>query len=177
MESKPTSSAARAIAGCSRHGTCRSTSGSWTPTRKKRGPPPAALASVRLSSGGLMTPAYGLLVPDALLAVLAGPYPDRLLDGVHEHAPVADRAGAGRGDDRLDGVVGHVRRHHGLHLDLRQERDVRPHAAVLLGVALLAPAAHHLAHGEAGHAQLVERVLDLLEPVRPDDRLDLLHLL
>ena len=49
-------------------------------------------------------------------------------------------------------------------------------AAVLLGVALLPPAAHHLADGEPGDAQLVERVLYVLEPLVTDDRFDLLHL-
>src|SRR6185295_3308559 len=130
----------------------------------------------RSSAARLVAPAHGLLVAHALLSVLAGPDADRLLDVVHEHAPIADRTRAGRRHDRLDGVVDQVGRHHGLHLDLRQQRDVRHLAAVLLGVAFLPAAADHLAHREARHAELVERVLHLLEPFVPDDRFDLLHL-
>ena len=78
-------------------------------------------------------------------------------------SPVADVARPGRFDDCFYRAVDEVRGDHGLHLDLRQQRDVRLDAAVLLGVDLLAPAAHHLAHGEAGDAELVERVLHLLE--------------
>ena len=48
-------------------------------------------------------------------------------------------------------------------------------AAVELGVALLAAEALHFRHGDAGHAHIVKRVLDVVELERLDDGFDLLH--
>src|SRR3954454_17298520 len=84
-----------------------------------------------------VAPALGFGVHDRLLAALAGADPDRLLDWVDEHAAIADVPGARGLDDRVDRGLDHAVRHHRLDLDLRQQRDVGPSAAVLLGVALL----------------------------------------
>src|SRR5581483_4074468 len=110
---------------------------------------------------------------DRLHAELAGADPHHLGHGQHEDQAVAGLARVGGGDDRLDGALGDVRRHHALDLELRQQADVRGRAPVVLGVALLAPAALDLGHVEAADPDLVERVLHLLQALVADDRLDL----
>jgi hypothetical protein len=57
---------------------------------------------------------------------------------VRAAATIASTAASTRSDGTTDST-----------LIFGQQRDVRHLAAVLLGVALLAAAAHHLAHGEA----------------------------
>ena len=86
---------------------------------------------------------------------------------------LARLAGVGGRDDRLDHPVRDLRGDDALDLELRQQADVRLRAAVGLRVALLAPAALHLGDVEARDADLVERVLNRLEPLVADDRLDL----
>ena len=54
-----------------------------------------------------------------------------------------------------------------LDLDLGQQGAVHRHAAVFLGGALLDAAAHHLGHGHAGHTQIVQRGLELIELGEP----------
>src|SRR5215218_5318022 len=108
-------------------------------------------------------PTHGRLMADGLLAALARPYSHGLLGRIHEHASIADLAGVRGTDDRLNGLVDDLGGDNRLDLELRQQRDVGPRTAVLLGVPLLAPAAHHLADREARHAQLVEGVLHLLK--------------
>src|SRR5207302_5412909 len=122
-----------------------------------------------------VTPADPRLVAHGLLAPLARSDPHRLLDVVDEHAPVAGLPGPSGPDDRLVRRVDDLVRHHRLDFQLGEQRDVGARPAVLLGVALLATAAHDLGDREPGHAELVEGVLDRLELLRADDRVDLLH--
>src|SRR5919204_1203042 len=116
------------------------------------------------------------LVADRVHAPLSGADPDHLADREHEEQPVARLARVGRGDDRLHRPVGHLGGDDALHLELRQQADVRLRAAVMLGVTLLAPAPLDLGHVEAAHPDLVERVLDILEALISDYRLDLVDL-
>src|SRR5918911_1202947 len=139
--------------GCSLRRTC-------TGIRAVTWPPnPARIHCHRLID--LVAPAARHLVRDRLLTALAGADADRLVDRADEDAAVADFAGVSRGDDRVHDLVDDVVGHDGLDLELGQQGDVRARAAVLLGVALLAPAPHDLGDRQAGHAELVERVLHL----------------
>src|SRR5205823_1996021 len=121
--------------------------------------------SRRLRSANSVTPAHRRYVAHDLFAAFAGANPDGLLDRPHEDAPVAGLARIGGADDRLDSLVDHVIGKHALDLDLREQADVRARPAVLLGVALLPPAAHHLGDGQPARAKLVECVLDRLQPL------------
>ena len=94
---------------------------------------------------------------------------------MHENLAVADAPGARGVLDRLDDIVDEAVLDHHLDLHLGQEVDHIFGAAVELGVALLAAEALHFDHGHPGHADLVQRVLDVVELERLDDRLDLLH--
>ena len=62
-----------------------------------------------------------------------------------------------------------------LDFDLGQEVDHVLGASVQLGVPLLTAEALDLGHGHALQADLLQRLLDLVELERLDDRLDLLH--
>ena len=64
---------------------------------------------------------------------------------------------------------------HHLDLDLGQEVDDVLGAAVELGLALLAAVALGLEHGHALDAQLLQRLLHLVQLERLDDGFDLLH--
>ena len=64
---------------------------------------------------------------------------------------------------------------HHLDLHLGQEVDHIFGAAVELGMALLAAEALDLGDGDPADPDLVQRVLDVVELERLDDRLDLLH--
>ena len=78
--------------------------------------------------------------------------------------------------DRLDGLLDHLVLDDQLDLHLGQEVDDVFGAAIELGMALLPAEALGLDHGDALEADLVERVLHLVELEGLDDRLDLLHL-
>src|SRR4051794_22858333 len=103
----------------------------------------------------LIAPAHRGLVADGLLAAFPGADAHGLNDVPDEDAPVAGLARVGGTDDRVHTLVRHLVGHHRFDLELGQQRDIGPRAAVLLGVALLAPAAHHLADREPGHPELV----------------------
>src|SRR2546422_478571 len=75
---------------------------------------------------------------------------------------------------RRGGVHERVR-HDQLDLDLGQKVDRVLGTAVELGVALLPSEAAHLRHGHPDDAQLRQRLLDVVELERLDDRFDLLH--
>ena len=83
-------------------------------------------------------PGVGL---EGLLAGLAGADPVGLVDRQDEHLAVADRAGAGVLEDRVDDRLHVARRDHALDLDLRAQVVGQLRAAVALGDALLAPGA------------------------------------
>src|SRR5512132_617937 len=106
---------------------------------------------------------------------LAGPDPEHLFDGRHPDLAVADLAGAGGLRERVDDAV-HllvVAKH--LDLDLRDEVDLVLGAPVDLGVPALPPEPLDVGRGEPVHAQVLQRLLDLVEPMRFDDRDDELH--
>src|SRR5947209_1691733 len=106
---------------------------------------------------------------------LACPDPVALFDGHHEHAPVADFAGARRLDDRLDAVVYQSVGHDDFDFHLRQQADVVFLATIDGGVPLLLAVTAHLGHRHPRHAQPGQRVLHLVHFVRPDDALNQLH--
>src|SRR5215211_1237164 len=126
--------------------------------------------------GRSVPPAGGGLVADRVDAALAGADPHHLADGQYEQQPVAGLAGVRGGDDGLDGALGELRGYDTLDLQLGQQADVGLRAPVVLGVALLAPAALHLGDVEPADPDLVERVLHGLQPFVADDRLDLVDL-
>ena len=86
---------------------------------------------------------------DRFLARLAGADADDLLDVGDEDLAVADLAGARGLDDRLDRALDQRVADDHLDLHLGQEVDDVLGAAIELGVALLAPEALDLGHGEA----------------------------
>src|SRR6185295_415399 len=106
---------------------------------------------------------------------LAGADPHNVLDRSHENLAVADLAGPGGLDDGIDGAFDLVVRHHHLDLHLGQEIDHVLGAAVELGVALLAAEALHFRDGQAGDADLRERLAHLVEFERLHDGFDFLH--
>jgi hypothetical protein len=95
--------------------------------------------------------------------------------GQHEDLAVADLAGLGGVDDRLDGGIDLLVGEHHLDLDLRQEVDDVFRAPVELGMALLPTEALGLDHAEPLDADFLERFLHLVELEGLYDRFDLLH--
>src|SRR3954452_19805942 len=105
----------------------------------------------------------GLVRLEHLLAGLAGPDADRILDREDEDLPVPDRARAGVLEDHL---VNHRRVHvldHALQLELRPEVDRDRRAAVVLRDPLLTPRALHLHDRDAREAALEQLLTDRLE--------------
>src|SRR6187551_3256494 len=109
------------------------------------------------------------------LVLLAGADAQRGFDGRDEDLAVADASGGGGRGDRLDHLLGLRVGHDDLELHLGQEIDDVFGPAVKLGVALLAAEALGLGHGDARDADLVQRLLHLVELERLDDGLDLFH--
>src|SRR5262249_49839349 len=109
------------------------------------------------------------------LVAFTGADPHGGLDRVHEDLAVTDVAGLrGRGDD-LDDLVDDAIGDDHLDHHLRQEVDRVLAAAIQLGVALLStepsdPGDRHTDHADSG-----ERLLDVIQLERLDDRFDLLH--
>src|SRR4051794_17661445 len=117
----------------------------------------------------------GLVRLEHLLARLAGPDADRILDREDEDLPVPDRARAGVLQDRLGD---HRRVHvldHALQLQLRPEVDRDRRAAVVLRDPLLASRALHLADRDARETAFEELLTDRLERLVPDVGDDHLH--
>src|SRR5690554_2786408 len=112
---------------------------------------------------------------DRLVAALAGPDPDGLVDRADEDLSVTDAPGLGALLDGVDDLVREVVRHHDLQLDLGHEvHDVgRPSVPFLL--APRPSEALDLGHGHALDPDLGQGVLDLVQLERLDDGLDLLH--
>src|ERR1700693_743054 len=112
---------------------------------------------------------------ERVFAALAGADADRVLDGDDEDLSVSDVARLRGREDGLHHPPDQIVRDHHLDLDLRHQVHLVFGAAVQLGVALLPSHSLHLADGQAGDAQLVERVLDRVEFERLHDRLDQFH--
>src|SRR5438093_7068118 len=108
---------------------------------------------------------------------LSGTDPVHLLGGEHEDLAVADLPGPGRLEDRVDDALDLVLVGHDLDLDLRDEVHLVFGSPVDLGVSQLAAETLRFDGGQAVDADLAERLLHLVEPVRLDDREDQLHLL
>src|SRR5690348_6282370 len=135
------------------------------------------LASIfRSSLSGVTRPPAGRFSYGGV-ATLASTNSDRVLDAGHEYLAVADASGLRRGPDRLDRLLDHLILDDQLDLHLGQEVDDVFGAAIKLGVALLPSEALGLQDGDAFQADLVQRVFDLVQLERLDDRFDLLHLL
>src|SRR5579883_367453 len=112
---------------------------------------------------------------DRVFALLAGADADGLVDRADEDLAVADAAGMGGVLDRLDRALHQRVLHHHLDLHLGQEIDDVFGPAIELGMAFLPAEAFGLGHGDALNADLVERLLHLVELEGLDDRFDLLH--
>src|SRR6516162_2628262 len=108
-------------------------------------------------------------------AALAGADADRLVDRRDKDLAVADPAGVRGLLDRLDRALDQRFLHHDLDLHLRQEVDDIFGSAIELGMSLLATEPLGLGDGDALDADLVERLLHLVELEGLDDRLDLFH--
>src|SRR6266404_8492852 len=112
---------------------------------------------------------------EGALVALARPDPDRRFHGHDEDLAVADVAGLRGRRHHVGHLLDEVVRHDDLDLDLREEVHRVLAAAIQLGVSFLAAEAAHLGHGHADHADAGERLLDVVQLERLDDRFDLLH--
>ena len=112
---------------------------------------------------------------DGVCSGLAGADADRFLDGRDEDLAVADAPGLRRFADRLHGPLDEGIGQDDLELHLGQEIDHVLGAPIELRVALLTAETLRLDDGDALEADLLERLLHLVELERLDDRFDLLH--
>src|SRR4051794_27990081 len=110
-----------------------------------------------------------------LFAGLARANPVGLLDGQDEHLAVADGAGAGVLEDRLDDRLHVTRRHDALELDLRPQPVRQLGAPVALGDSLLTPGALDLRDRQGREPELEQLEPDRLEGLVPDERFDFFH--
>ena len=114
---------------------------------------------------------------DRLFPTLVSPDSNNLFDGGNEDFTIPDLPSLRRLENRLDNLLSHIVRGENFQFHFRQKIDRVFGAAVKLGMAFLAAEAFHLGDGEAGNADLVQRVLHVVELERLDDRFDLLHAL
>src|SRR5262245_17423240 len=112
---------------------------------------------------------------DGVVPRLAGPDAHGLFHVRHEDLPVADAAGLGGGDDRVDRLRHHVVAEHEFELHLGEKVHDIFGAAIELGVALLAAEALGLGHGDALEADFLQRLFHLIKLEGLDDRFDLFH--
>src|SRR4029453_15827335 len=105
-----------------------------------------------------------------VVADLAGADAHGVIEWGYEDLAVADLVGARGFDDRVDDDIDPRIRHCGFELDLRHEVDDIFGAAVELGVAFLASVALDLGDRDAGDAGLRQRVANVVQLERPDDR-------
>src|SRR5690606_37331747 len=134
--------------------------------------PPCTAPSSAAATGWSASPGVR---SDRVGVQLAGADPHHLAQVPDEDLAVADLAGAGRLHDRLGHHLDLVVRHRDLQLDLGQEVDQVLGAAVELGMPLLAAEALDLGGGDAGHADLRQRLAHVVELERLDDGHDHLH--
>src|SRR5690349_20111867 len=103
------------------------------------------------------------IASDRVRSTVPGPDPDRLVDINHEYLAVADASGAGGAFDGLNDILGHAVLDHHLDLHLGEKVDHIFGAAVELRVALLPAEALHFADGQAGNADVVQRILHVIQ--------------
>src|SRR5215469_7742322 len=100
---------------------------------------------------------------------------DCVVDGGHEDLAIADSAGARAGAEHSqDWLYQRIGDYH-LQLQLRQQVDFVLVGPVDFGVPLLPAVPSHLHNRDSFGAGLRQRVLDLVELVGLNDRLDLFH--
>ena len=110
-----------------------------------------------------------------VVPALPGPDTHDLVDRGDPHLAVTDLAGRGGLDDGVHDAGGVELADDDLDADLGHEVHLVLRTAVDLGVAALAAEALDLADREAGDADQLECVLDVVELERLDDRGDELH--
>src|SRR3990167_10226166 len=120
-------------------------------------------------------PEEGYANSDGLGPGLAGADTDHLGDVGHENLAVAYLAGAGRGLNGLDDRRGEIVGDDHLDIDLGQEVDDVFGAAIQLRMTLLAAISLGLQHSHALHADVLERLFDVIQLERLDDGFNLLH--
>src|SRR6187402_1944386 len=108
-------------------------------------------------------------------AGLSGPDPDRFLDVRDENLAVPDPSGLCRAPDRLHGFFNHVVAEDNFDLHFGKEIHDVLGTPIELGVPLLAAESFGLGDGDALQANLLQRLLHLVELEWLDDRLELLH--
>src|SRR5690606_12708286 len=112
---------------------------------------------------------------DGLVARLAGADAVHLLERGDEDLAVADFTRLRGFDDRLDHALGEIIPYRDLDLDLRQEVDDVLGASIELRVSPLPPEALDLRDGHALDAHFGQRVADIIQSERLDDRGYQLH--
>ena len=112
---------------------------------------------------------------DRLGASFAGANAYDLFDRGHKYFAVADAPGLGGALDGFDRALEQRIFDHHLELYLGQKIDDVFGAAIQFGMALLAPKALRLDHRDALDADLVQRILHLVELEGLDNRFDLFH--
>src|SRR5712692_10432002 len=101
--------------------------------------------------------------------------PDCLFDIQDENFPVTDAPGLGGTADRLDGFFDHLVTEHNLDLHLGEKIHDVLGAAIEFGMALMATEALGFGHRDALQADLLQRLLHLIEFEWLDDRFDFFH--
>src|SRR5687767_244076 len=123
-----------------------------------------------------LTPAGGRSQElERVVPALTGADAHDLVDRGHPHLPVADLPGRGGLDHGVDHTGGVELADDHLDADLRHEVHLVLRPAVDLGVTPLTAEALDLADGQTGDADQLERVLDVVQLERLDDRGDQLH--
>src|ERR1700722_2805433 len=114
---------------------------------------------------------------DGVGPAFAGTHPHHGLGRHDPHLAVADLAGDGGGDDRVDHGLGAVVLHEDLEPEFGHEVDLVLGPPVVLGVPPLAPEPLGFGEGHPCHAHVLQHVLDVVDLERLDDRYHELHLL
>src|SRR6478735_8556850 len=112
---------------------------------------------------------------DGIVPRLAGTDTDRFFHVGYEDFPIPDPARLGGGDNSLNCLFYHAVAQHNLKFHLGQEVDDVFRATIEFRMALLPAEALGLGDGDALEADLLQRVLHLIEFEGFNNCLDLLH--
>jgi hypothetical protein len=118
-----------------------------------------------------------VLVLNGLIVLLFCANPNGFVYGGNEDLAVADFAGPGGLDDRVNGLGRNLVRYHQIQFDFGKEIHGVFVATEDFRVALLPPESADLAYGHPFDADLAQGVLYFLELERFDDRFDFLHVI